>query len=350
MSTKKILCCWLMPVILFSLIACSEEDLGPVDKASVLRFEFPQGNNAWDAEIQEIAREWGMYIIYKDIDTLALNRSWTTPADPASAYKGDPVPEEYIPVYLDVIKNNMLAFLDKNNESHRKQLPIYFILLNNYHNSYGSTMQINMNGFDYWVLSFTDEELESGLAPKTKHKIACTFGYLPILSAFQDGSITVPEEFISLTDYETRIGIALDDQPFLCNRDPVNLYYRRGFLHQTSEDFELKDYGGGYYCPEWMPWIQGWILNDMPVERNYYYEQDVDKRPEHDFLNYIRYAMMFSTEQIEADFPADAVEPLEKAGNELILKKYHIVIDYMESLGYRLTDFAGILTQGGTGK
>lgn len=339
---------WLALSAVLTLNACSSEELGPVEMASVLRFEFPQGDNVWDREFVQIAEDWGMYVIYKDIDSLALNRSWTTPVNASMAYKGDPVPEEYIPVYLDLIKTTMLASLDKSNESNRKMLPVYLLLLNNFRSPSGQMMQINMNGFDYWVLSLTDEELASGLSPESKHKIACTFGYLPIASELERGELAAPAKFLELTDYNTPIGVAYDmGQPFNDCHDPVNLYLRRGFLPQTSEDFELAPAPvyPPVYAPSWMPWISGAVFTQDPFNRNPQYEQDVNVRQAQDFVNYIRYAMMYTEDQVRAMYPLDAADATEQRGNALIQKKYDIVIDYMKSKGHNLPDFADILIE-----
>lgn len=328
---------------LMSLSACTDDDLGAIEKASVLRFEFPQGNDAWDREFKQIAEDWGMYVIYRDIDSMVLNRSWTNPPNGAVSYMGDPVPDEYMPVYLDIVKNSLLGPLDKHNESHRKQLPIYFFLLNNFRDSQGKTLQINTNGFDYWVLSFTDAELSSGLNAVTKHKIACTFGYLPISSALSVGTLLIPEEFIRTTDYTSPIAAEINGRfPFYDAHDPVNFFLRRGFLPETTVEF--KENPGPAYngTPGWMPWIPGMPGNET-FTRNPNYERDVEVRYVNDFMNYIRSAMMYTEEQLKAKYPLDAPDPLDQKGNAIIQNKYAIMIKYMASQGYNLQEFAKIL-------
>lgn len=344
MNIRKIFY-WMSVLALLSFSACSDDDLGTVEKASVLRFEFPQGNNTWDQEFQQIAEDWGMYVIYKDIDSMVLNRSWTNPPNGAVSYIGDPVPDEYISVYLDIVKNSLLGPLDKNNESHRKQLPVYFFLLNNFRNSQGNTLRINTNGFDYWVLSFTDAELSSGLSAATKHKIACTFGYLPISSDVAAGILAIPEEFIRTTDYTSPIATEIDGRlPFYDAHDPVNFFLRRGFLPETTVEFTVNPGPAYNGTPGWMPWIPGVPGNEM-FTRNPDYERDVDLRYRHDFMNYIRSAMMYTDEQIKARYPLNAPDPLDQKGNAIIQKKFDIMIKYMASKGYNLQEFAKILTE-----
>lgn len=340
MNIRKIF--WMTVLALLSLSACTDDDLGTVEKASVLRFEFPQGNDAWDREFNQIAEDWGMYVIYRDIDSMVLNRSWTNPSSGAVSYMGDPVPDEYMPVYLDIVKNSLLGPLDKHNESHRKQLPIYFFLLNNFRDSQGKTMQINTNGFDYWVLSFTDAELASGLNAVTKHKIACTFGYLPISSAMAEGTLVIPDEFIRTTDYTSPIATEINGRFFYDAHDSINFFLRRGFLPETTVEF-VENPGPAYNgTPGWMPWIPGMPGNET-FTRNPNYERDVEVRYVNDFMNYIRSAMMYTEEQLKAKYPLDATDPLDQKGNAIIQNKYAIMIKYMASQGYNLQDFAKIL-------
>ena len=60
---------------LLGLASCTDDDgVGTVQRVDLLDFEFPQGNDPWDREIEQIAKDWGMYIIYKNVDSTHLNR------------------------------------------------------------------------------------------------------------------------------------------------------------------------------------------------------------------------------------------------------------------------------------
>ena len=77
-------------LILFGSVSCVDNDnIGPIEKVNFLQFDFPQGNALWDKEIEQIAKDWGMYIIYKNVDSTHLNRMWTIP------YYTDPI--MYVP-------------------------------------------------------------------------------------------------------------------------------------------------------------------------------------------------------------------------------------------------------------
>ena len=65
-------------LILFGSVSCVDNDnIGPIEKVNFLQFDFPQGNALWDKEIEQIAKDWGMYIIYKNVDSTHLNSSIT---------------------------------------------------------------------------------------------------------------------------------------------------------------------------------------------------------------------------------------------------------------------------------
>ena len=49
----------IMILILMGLVSCHDDDgIGaPMEEYDLLSFVFPQGNNSWDKEIEQIARE-----------------------------------------------------------------------------------------------------------------------------------------------------------------------------------------------------------------------------------------------------------------------------------------------------
>ena len=63
--------------------SCYEEDaLTPTEGGIELRFKVPQGTNSWDDDISQIQKDFGVYLIYKDLQDEDFNRSWTAPAPP----------------------------------------------------------------------------------------------------------------------------------------------------------------------------------------------------------------------------------------------------------------------------
>ena len=66
MNWKNILILALFVTVLFG---CYDEDkIVPLEPGEgMVRYEFPQGENAWDQDIVEISEQFGVYLIYKDL-------------------------------------------------------------------------------------------------------------------------------------------------------------------------------------------------------------------------------------------------------------------------------------------
>ena len=205
---------WIWVLALLGFMSCADNDnVGKVERVDLLDFDFPQGNDPWDKEIEQIAKDWGMYIIYKDVDSTHLNRRWTTPVETAPIYVCTTPSSDDIQVYLQLVKDWLLSGMDKDNEADREQLPIYLYLVNDFNDgnpkssSYMKNhIQLKKDGMDYWSLSFTSEELAAGLTPKMIHGVACSFSYPGMKSRFTTGVYKVAPGFLEMTDYETRIG------------------------------------------------------------------------------------------------------------------------------------------------
>lgn len=346
-----------------ALCSCADDKLGEVPVHDLNRFEFPQGNNPWDKEIEQIANDWGMYIIYKNVDSTNLNQVWTMPDFRNPIYVCDEPSDEQIQEYLRIIEEGLLTTLDKTKENDRKQLPVYLYLVNNFRDNnqksetYGKTVQIKLDGFDYWSLSFTDQEWEEGISTETTHKITCAFGYPKIEAALLSGEISVPAEFSRISDYSTRIGtryvsleLFREENPgafdFLYTmivpdyeRDNANSYKHRGFVPEITKDFVVVTRHHG--CPDWMPWIK--FQGIMDENRNYL--ETEEERLAADFLGYVRYAMTYTEEYIRTNYPMEGVEnEYALEGNKMINQKYDIVVEYIKSsLGIDLPKYAAIL-------
>ena len=52
----------IMIFVLLGCVSCTDDDnVKNSDSFNMLRFDFPQGNNSWDKEIEQVAEEWGKY-------------------------------------------------------------------------------------------------------------------------------------------------------------------------------------------------------------------------------------------------------------------------------------------------
>ena len=364
---------WMLLSIVAFVVSCRDDDpIGMVEKDDLLQFEFPQGTNEWDKEIEQIAKDWGMYIIYKDIDSTDLNMTWSTkPTLTTPVLVANPVTDEEVVVYLDLVKNYLLGNMDSTKKEDLAALPYYFYFVKDLNDgnpnsmTYGQmSLQIYQEGFNYWALSFTSEELEGGLAPAQLHKVASSFIYPSLQSRFRSGEYVVPAEFGDISDYETLVGIDyMSVEEFVAmygmpaeyysmivlpdSQDEANYYRNRGFAPTVSENFEIE-WGMFNACPTWLLWIivfeepsWGIIESQNP---NFDNVPDLEGRILEDFLNMVRLAMLYPEDKMMEEFPVDVENPLEAEGNRKIMEKYDIVVRYMkDTYNFDLQAVANIL-------
>ena len=362
-------------LILFGSVSCVDNDnIGPIEKVNFLQFDFPQGNALWDKEIEQIAKDWGMYIIYKNVDSTHLNRMWTIPYYTDPIYVCSEPSSEDIQIYLDLVQEWLLGSLDKTKEEDKKQLPYYLYLVNDLNdgNPQSQTyqkrhIQFKKDGLDYWSLSFTSEELAAGLTPEIIHSVACAFSYPSLKVRFETKEYKIAPGFAEMSDYETEIGRRYlsyeqwkEENPYMpdkgyydnwdideCDKDEYNAYQSRGFAVQLGEDFKPITNKNGeptYGAPTWMPWIVT-ISYGVELDRNPGpVAASIEERVMEDFMNMIRTAMTYSSEQIK--YPLDIEDPIKQAGNKIIIDKYNLVIEYMKNTyNIDLTKYAEILNQ-----
>ena len=364
-------------LILFGSVSCVDNDnIGPIEKVNFLQFDFPQGNALWDKEIEQIAKDWGMYIIYKNVDSTHLNRMWTIPYYTDPIYVCSEPSSEDIQIYLDLVQEWLLGSLDKTKEEDKKQLPYYLYLVNDLNdgNPQSQTyqkrhIQFKKDGLDYWSLSFTSEELAAGLTPEIIHSVACAFSYPSLKVRFETKEYKIAPGFAEMSDYETEIGRRYlsyeqwkEENPYMpdkgyydnwnideCDKDEYNAYQSRGFAVQLGEDFKPITNKNGeptYGAPTWMPWIVT-ISYGVELDRNPGpVAASIEERVMEDFMNMIRTAMTYSSEQINEKYPLDIEDPIKQAGNKIIIDKYNLVIEYMKNTyNIDLTKYAEILNQ-----
>ena len=363
--------------IIITLMACySEDDLTPSGNYSVTKFTFPQGNNAWDMDIKDIHDKYNVYLIYKEVTFVDLNRQWQS-LGTGDQFTGDSLTNEQVPVYVDFLKNHFFAFISPGIA--QKALPVKIYMLHNFKKvtsddgtggtgtggtgtggtgtggtgtggtgtggtgtggtgtggtgtggtgtggtgtggtgtggtgtggtgtggtgtggTGGTTdpnfVPLKIDGFDYWAISFTNDEM-SNMDPYSKKVKRNIFFRTFIENAIRKGSITEPAEFKDGMDYKTNFNT---NKP----KDP-NYYLTRGFLDIFKEQdlsprtpFFIGEYTGiGYENPDIYPYA--------------------------DFVYYIRAAMWYTPDEFEAYYPT--------AKYPLIKKRYDIVINHLKN-------------------
>ncbi len=307
--------------------SCSDEDkLTPSGDYSVVRFEFPQGNNDFDKELEAIHDEYGIYVIYKDITVQDLNRKWTS-VGTDNTYYGNDVPASDMPFYVDFLKNRVFKYMDKKDVD--AVFPVKVYLMENFRalpygmednedrdnqssaDSYGDIISryfqpMKTNGFDYWTISFKKSEIE-GRNPEGPKRVAAVIFYSALENAIRSGKYAEPANFRDGIDFETKL---VDSKYTRDENCPLNrgipIYITEHFGTQNSQ-FEIE---GSYYISE--------------------YRKDGTRDL---FFEYIRQALYYTPEEFVKKYP-ERYYPL-------LNEKYNMVVDYFLSKGVDLAAMAG---------
>lgn len=288
---------------LLSLTACEkdEDPLQPSGNYSVLRFDFPQGNNPWDDDIVDIHDKYGTYVIYKDITDQDINRQWQS-LGTGTPQTCDPVPAEDVQYYVDFFKNHVLNYVSPEAAKLALRVKVYFV--ENMRDIGGGTgsgtggtssqsvVKVKTDGFDYWSLSFKRDG--NGELPKDDQTLRfarCMFIYTMIKSAYEKNLIEEDLEVRAKLDTSTRLERYDETDP--------DFIWTRGYADRVSEsNFTETNY----------------LMITQIVKGNSAYDTQYDY-----FLSYCRLAMYYGREYVEekyADYP-------------LVLEVYNDIVTYM---------------------
>ncbi len=224
---KKALLYTTLGLLAFTGCNNDEDPIQPTGNYSVLRFEFPQGNNPFDEEIKEIHDKYDVYLLYKDITDTDLNRQWQS-LGTGKLLTGDPVPDEYVPFYINFIKNHVFQYLSP--EVVRAGLPVKIYMLENFGevNTPGSgtgtgtggigtpntsIVTTKTDGFDYRAISFKREGIEEN-DPDAMRQARCQFIYQMILPQYKSGKIVESQTIHDKLDFETSFSTDVDDPDY----------------------------------------------------------------------------------------------------------------------------------------
>ncbi|MEY8687031.1 hypothetical protein AB9N12_13165 [Bacteroides sp. AN502(2024)] len=222
--------------------SCYEEDaLTPTEGGIELRFKVPQGTNSWDNDIAQIHKDFGVYLIYKDLQDEDFNRSWTGTGGTSTSYKGEGcISDEMAQFYTEFMKKHIFAYL--NNEKCKKitdyVLPMYWYMGYNVHVTVkfevggvvlfeqNNAMHEITNGLDYWSTclfgpqaEMTDKYIIPEDEPTFSQRRKMILGNI-IKIAIERKLIAIPEEFNRGLDYVT---------PISDNQDSPDYQLKRGF-------------------------------------------------------------------------------------------------------------------------
>ena len=215
-------------------LSCYNEDKLVADKEGEggMRYEFPQGNNSWDKDLEEIQKKFEIYIIYKDFEEADLNRSWTGKLGQGSTYFGESLNDEQAEFMTKFMKNHIFAYLTP--QVTRKILPMYYYMVYSFRSMGWSgswAFRENFfNGMDYWAICMYSDDPEEGsfyekiVPPSTEKEYSTRRGtiLMEILErAVEKGTIVIPEQFHEGFDYTSEVN--RNDE------SAENYYKKRGF-------------------------------------------------------------------------------------------------------------------------
>lgn len=296
-------------IVCFFSSCYDEKTLTPTeDGEGMIRYEFPQGTNSWDKDIEEIAEKFHVYLIYKNFKTADFNRSWTGMT--GAVFMAGDLTDEQAEFSTNFMKNHVFAYL--NEKVLAKVLPMYYYMAYDYHYiwrlEFGGMVLMEQkvmmsdvyDGMDFWAVCLyaenddTEMEISNIIEPPvTKEDFYYRRGeiLLHILDkSFEKGNIEVPVGFGDGIDYKTEVKWRYGDE------DDENYYIKRGFPG-IMEVFD-KD---GFKKLEGISSINN-IKN---------------------FLQYIHLGMYYTKEALEKKMP--------QAKYPLIWEKRNFVVNYMKT-------------------
>lgn len=295
--------------LLATLVACDDEKtLFPrsEDASSISRFEFPQGSNSWDSDLEEIANTFGTIPIYTAFDTLDLNQAWAGAF--TIKYYGEPLSDEYAIFYTDFFKNQVFSFLKP--ELCKGVLPNYIYLVDDLRQVVAGAIGYApllcfWGGLDYWAFSFRAKE--ENLAyydygsiiirpykpydlPKTpwEYKMRRTVILQNILAKMvEKGKIVIPADFQTggAFDYSKKFSISVNAE---------NYYMKLGYLGSmlaAAYDF-------------------------TPLQTN------VTMDAKTNFASYLKLGMRYTRDSVLIKYPEDKYP--------LIIRYYDFTVKYMK--------------------
>lgn len=294
--------------VLLCLIVTScyeEEALTPTEGGIELRFKVPQGNNSWDDDIAKIYDEFGVYLIYDDLDNSDFNRTWTGAS--IASYQGQSsLNDEMTESYVRFMKTHIFPYL-KNKEVISKVLPMYWYLGYNV-NAYMKldlgffvmeyhTPQSNLfDGLDFWSLCMYGEPDpttgEEFFTPKTQKEYSQSRNMILgeiFTKAVEYGNIKIPAAFDEGLDYTTSLvnGIGKEEDE--------NYFLNRGFPG-TVNLARFKN------------------INEP--------SSGLPPTSERNFIGYMTILMLYNQTEIQEEYPADKYP--------LVAEKLSFVYNYIK--------------------
>lgn len=350
-------------VAFVSFTACRDNDevITPSGNYSPIRGGFPQGDTEYDSIINDIKKEYGVYLLYKDVTEEDMNRTWISAGTGDIYVAGDPeerelgtwnLPMEHLPYYVDFFNDYIFTNITK--EFANSTFPVKIYMINNLRTEprdYGEDNKVENPGtdsdpnkviklgdFDNWAICFPEtvmetllkgeegNEMDKMLADYSLKQMRCVFMVNVIKNSIARGELVAPEEFwadYSMNKSETCIDGNHDtcDKVNIENKGSKNGLYTLGYVDVLEEKF-----GTGRSTDIIKPITseKGWLHPD-------YWTTKVNPTCDM-FEAYIMNAMWFTPEEFHERYNTDK--------NTKIKEKYDLVVEYIKEFGVDLVGIA----------
>lgn len=295
--------------LLATFVACDDEKkLYPRgnDTSSISRFEFPQGSNSWDRDLEEIANTFGTIPIYTAFDTIDLNQGWT--GTYTIKYRGECLNDEYAVFYTDFFKNHVFTFLKP--ELCKGVLPNYIYLaddlrqLGSYTGGF-APLTCYWDGLDFWAFSFRAKE---------ENLAYLDYGNGLIIKPFKPYDLPkTPWE------YKTRRTVILQNILVkIVNKDNITIpaEFKSGGDFDYSKKYSTVLSADNYFMKLGYP-------GNMVKTAYDFSNPSGTLTAKSTFINYLQLGLRYTRDSVLIKYPQDKYP--------LIIKYYDITVKYMQS-------------------
>lgn len=318
---KKYLIIALASLTLLSACHESEDAITPSGNYSPIRGGFPQGDSKYDSIINDIKNEFGVYLLYKDVTEVDLNREWVSTGTGDIYVAGSEeerdapswnLPEEQLPYYVNYFKEDIFPNIGK--EFANSAFPVKIYMINNLRTEprdFGEENDEEVSGgtdtdprkmlmkgtFDSWAISFTDEMMNSSEAEYALKQQRCMLIIELIKNIDNKNELGSPDEFWT--------GFNFNDTMDIKKPESAKYKYKLGFVDMINDNF-----GTGQRK---QVWVESYFTSTSYWEKS--------NKNYNLFTTYIKNIMWLTPEEFEQRYPI-ALYPM-------IHEKRDIVIDYM---------------------
>lgn len=326
-------------ICLLSLTACSdsEDSITPSGNYSPIRGGFPQGDTEYDSLINIIKKEYGVYLLYKDITEEDLNRDWVSAGTGdlyVAGYEEDremgawDLPESHLPFYVSFFNDYIFPNISKEFANSTLPVKIYMIHnlrteprdFGNEENSGSTTVDpfksLKLGNFDNWAISFKEEIINGGGGDGYELKQQrCIFMTQAIYNSIEKGEIIKPAEFWDGFTFGTDVLVNIQDE------NASNSMRNLGYVDALNDNF-----GTGHLKQLWRPLF---TISKKEVSTIYWKENAMYDL----FVSYVMNAMWLTPDEFHSRY--------NTAKYSMIKEKYDFVVKYMkETCGVDLVGIA----------